>query len=119
MSYSGYNFDIVTGITALVLGVAFTRWDVPRSLVIAWNFLGLGLLVVIGTVAFSASPIFLAFGPENVNVWVTRFPYSSMSIMVGAALFGHVLVFRKLYGAPAADASTALKKALTSLGVST
>jgi energy-converting hydrogenase Eha subunit A len=119
MSYSGYNFDIVTGITALVLGVAFTRWDVPRSLVIAWNFLGLGLLVVIGTVAFSASPIFLAFGPENVNVWVTSFPYSTMSVMVGAALFGHVLVFRKLYGAPASDAPSALKKALTALGVST
>jgi hypothetical protein len=97
MSYSGYNFDIVSGITALALGVALSRWDVPRTVVVLWNVLGLTLLVVIGTVAFSASPIFLAFGAENVNVWVTRFPYSSMSIMVGAALFGHVLVWRKLY----------------------
>jgi hypothetical protein len=54
------------------------------------------LLVIIGTVAVGASPIFQAFGPENVNTWVTRFPYSWMSIMVASALFGHVLVFRKL-----------------------
>ena len=98
MSYSGYNFDIVSGITALVLGVALLRGNVPRGLVLAWNVLGLVLLVVIGTVAVSASPIFRAFGPENVNVWVTRFPYSWMSIMVGSALLGHVLMFRKLLG---------------------
>jgi hypothetical protein len=119
MSYSGYNFDIVTGITALVLGVALARGNVPRTLILAWNVLGLALLAIIGTVAFSASPIFLAFGPENVNVWVTRFPYSSMSIMVGAALFGHVLVFRKLYGTPASDTSSNPKKSLTSVSVST
>jgi hypothetical protein len=96
MSYSGYNFDIVTGATALVLGVTLSRTNVPRALVAAWNALGLVLLAVIGSVAFAASPIFQAFGPDNVNVWVTRFPYSSMSIMVGAALFGHLLVLRKL-----------------------
>jgi hypothetical protein len=97
MSYSGYNFDIVSGITALVLGVALALGSVPRVVIVAWNVLGLVLLVIIGTVAFSASPIFRAFGPENVNVWVTRFPYSWMSIMVASALLGHVLVFRKLF----------------------
>jgi hypothetical protein len=96
MSYSGYNFDIVSGITALVLGVALTLWSVPRAVIAAWNTLGLVLLVIIGAVAFGASPIFQAFGPENVNTWVTRFPYAWMSIMVSSALFGHVLVWRKL-----------------------
>ncbi len=116
MSYSGYNFDIVTGTTALVLGVALSRWDLPRGVIVMWNALGLVLLAVIGTVAFLASPIFQAFGPENVNVWVTRFPYSSMSVMVGAALFGHVLVWRKLYGAPVSDAESTAKKSLASIG---
>jgi hypothetical protein len=99
MSYSGYNFDLVSGATALVLGVALFRGHVPRGVVLAWNFLGLVLLAVIAGVAFAASPIFRAFGPDNVNVWVTRFPYSWMSVMVAAALFGHVLVLRKLLGA--------------------
>jgi hypothetical protein len=96
MTYTGYNFDIVSGITAFVLGIALYRGSVPRAVVVAWNVLGLVLLIVIGAVAVSASPIFQAFGPENVNTWVTRFPYSWMSIMVASALFGHVLVFRKL-----------------------
>jgi MFS family permease len=106
MSYSGYNFDIVTGVTALVLGVALTRVKVPRAVIAAWNVLGLVLLAVIGSVAFAASPIFQAFGPENVNVWVTKFPYSTMSIMVGAALFGHVLVLRKLLATRTSVASS-------------
>jgi hypothetical protein len=103
MSYSGYNFDIVTGATALVLGIALARANVPRGLIAAWNVLGFVLLAVIGSVAFAASPIFQAFGPENVNFWVTRFPYSWMSTMVGAALFGHLLVLRKLYATRTSD----------------
>jgi hypothetical protein len=69
MSYSGYNFDIVSGITALVLGIALFLGNVPRAVVAAWNVLGLTLLVIVGTVAFLASPIFQAFGPDQVNVW--------------------------------------------------
>jgi hypothetical protein len=96
MSYSGYNFDIVTGITALVLGVAFVFTEVPRGLVVAWNVLGSALLFTIVGIAVAATPLVRAFGPDQVNVWVTRFPYSWMSVMVGCALFGHVLVARKL-----------------------
>jgi hypothetical protein len=117
MSYSGYNFDIVTGTTALVLGVALARGNVPRSVVLAWNFMGLVLLAVIGGVAFAATPIFRAFGPDNVNVWVTSFPYSWMTVMVAGALFGHVLVLRKLYGTPASETSSNPKKSLTSVSV--
>src|SRR5262245_26556666 len=79
MSYPGYNFDIVTGTTARLPVIALARGQVPRGVVVAWNFMGLVLLAVIGGIAFAASPIFAAFGPENVNVWVTRFPYSWMS----------------------------------------
>ena len=96
MSYSGYNFDIVSGITALALGVAFALTEVPRALVLAWNVVGSVLLAIIVGVAVAATPLFRAFGPEQVNLWVTRFPYAWMSVMVASALFGHVLVARKL-----------------------
>ena len=43
-----------------------------------------------------ASPVIRAFGDEQLNVWVTRFPYCWMAVMVAAALFGHLLVARKL-----------------------
>jgi hypothetical protein len=96
MSYSGYNFDIVSGITALALGLALAFGHVPRALIAAWNVLGIALLATIVTVAVAATPLFAAFGPDQLNVWVTRFPHAWMSVMVGSALFGHVLVARKL-----------------------
>src|SRR5262245_40941000 len=45
MSYSGQNYDVVTGITAGVLGLWLGRRDVPRWVVAAWNALGFILLV--------------------------------------------------------------------------
>lgn len=106
MTYTGYNFDILSGITALALGVGFSLGNVPRVLVVAWNVLGSCLLAVIVGVAVAATPLFKAFGEDQVNVWVTRFPYAWMSVMVGGALFGHLLVWKKLAatrpnGAPA------------------
>jgi hypothetical protein len=47
-------------------------------------------------VAVLALPLFAAFGPEQLNVWVTRFPYVWMAVMVGCALVGHVLLTRRL-----------------------
>jgi len=96
MSYGGYNFDIVSGATALVLGVALTRVNVPRSVLVGWNVLGSMLLANIVTIAFLATPLIRAFGDAQLNVWITQFPYCWMGVMVGAALLGHVLVARKL-----------------------
>jgi hypothetical protein len=96
MSWNGYNFDIVSGVSALLLGGVLLFRTVPRWLVVAWNSLGSLLLAVIATVAIAASPIFRAFGDDQVNLWVTRFPYTWMAVMVAAALFGHVLLARRL-----------------------
>jgi hypothetical protein len=96
MSYGGYNFDIVSGATALVLGAALARGPVPRFVLVAWNLLGSVLLAIIVTIAFLATPLIRAFGDDQLNVWITQFPYSWMGVMVGAALLGHVLVARKL-----------------------
>jgi hypothetical protein len=96
MSYGGYNFDILSGITAGLLGLALFRGSVPRGLVVAWNALGLTLLGVIVTVAFLATPLVRAFGDQQLNSWITQFPYAWMAVMVSSALLGHVLVARKL-----------------------
>lgn len=99
MSYSGRNFDIVSGITALLLGawlVMRPTWS--RRLVFAWNTLGLALLVNIIAVALLSAPTPLrAFMNEPANVWITHAPWVWLpTVMVLAALFGHVLVYRRL-----------------------
>lgn len=101
MSYSGYNFDIVSGSLALALGIALARGNVPRGFLVVFNAVGLLLLTVIVVIAFLATPLVRAFGDDQLNVWITRFPYAWMSVMVASALLGHVLLLRKLGLSPA------------------
>lgn len=97
MSYSGQNFDIVTGVTALVLGLVMAVREVPRWVVRAWNVLGLVLLANILGVAMLSTPVFAYFGPDRLNVFVMRMPYTLLpAVMVLAAWAGHLIVFRAL-----------------------
>jgi hypothetical protein len=96
MSYSGRNYDILTGITAAVLGLWLARGRVPRWVVIGWNVLGFALLVNIVTVAVVSTPLFRWFGNERLNTFVTYPPFVWLpAILVLAALMGHILVWRK------------------------
>ena len=99
MSYSGRNFDIVSGITALLLGVWLVmRPTSSRVLVFAWNTLGLALLInIIGVALLSAPTPLRVFMNEPANVWITHVPWVWLpTVMVLAALCGHVLVYRRL-----------------------
>jgi hypothetical protein len=106
MSFTGYNFDIVTGATALPLALYAWRRPLPRWLIVLWNVTGQILLIVVAAVAFAASPVFRAFGDDQLNVWVTQFPYVWIAVMVAAALFGHVVTLRKLIGEARAKVRT-------------
>jgi hypothetical protein len=97
MSYEGLNFDIVTGITAIVVGLLAATGRVGRGVIAAWNVLGLVLLINVVTVAILATPRFRYFGDEHLNVWVTYPPFVWLpAVMVLAALAGHLLIFRAL-----------------------
>ena len=103
MSYSGLNFDIVTGITAILLGGAMAYLRVPQWVAYAWSLLGLGLLTNILVVAILSTPVFAYFGPDRLNVWITRMPYTLLpAVMVLAAWAGHLIVLRAL-SSPAAS----------------
>ena len=97
MSYAGRNFDIVTGVTALVVaGLVWSR-RAGRGLVVAWNVLGSLLLVNVVTVAILGTPRFQYFGPDHLNVWVMQPPFVWLpAVMVLAALAGHLIIFRAL-----------------------
>ncbi len=107
MSFEGLNFDIITGTTALVLALALYSSRVPRLIVLAWSTMGSILLAVIVGVALAASPFMKAFGPVHVNDWILYFPYVWLpTVLVQAALFGHIVVFRRLLAEPVARAAT-------------
>lgn len=95
MTFSGQNFDIVTGATAALLVPFAAR---SRGVVLAWNVLGLALLVNIVTVAILSLPGPLRMFPgDPPNVLVMRVPYVWLpGFLVMTALAGHILVFRAL-----------------------
>jgi len=97
MSYSGYNFDIVTGIGALLVSFLFATGKGSRLAVVVWNAIGFCLLVNVVAIAVASLPIFRAFGEDRLNVWVAYPPFVWLpGILVPFALLGHVLVWRKL-----------------------
>ena len=81
------------------------RRPLPRWLILLWNATGQILLIVVAAVAFAASPVFRAFGDDQLNVWVTQFPYVWIAVMVAAALFGHVVTLRKVLSQSRAKAT--------------
>lgn len=96
MSYSGYNFDIVTGASALIVGALLKR-GAPRTLALAWNALGVVLLGVVITVAFLSSPLVHAFGEDQLNTWVAYLPFVWLpTVLVVCAIAGHIVVWRRL-----------------------
>jgi hypothetical protein len=96
MSYSGYNFDIVTGASALLVGALLMR-GAPRTLALAWNALGVVLLGVVIVIAFLSSPLVHAFGDDQLNTWVAYVPFVWLpTILVAAAIAGHIIVWRRL-----------------------
>ena len=97
MSYSGRNFDIVTGASAIVLALLLATGTGGGRLVAIWNALGLALLINVVTVAILGTPRFQYFGPDRQNTWVTYPPYVWLpAVMVLAALAGHLIIFRAL-----------------------
>jgi hypothetical protein len=101
MSYSGRNFDIVTGITAVLLAAWLRFGRPPRAIVWAWNVLGLLLLANIVTVAALSTPMFAAFGstPDRLNPFVAGPPFVLLpAVLVLTAWAGHLIVFRALTG---------------------
>ena len=106
LSYSGYNFDIVTGAGALLLGGAMSAGvSVPRIVLWAWNLWGCWCLAAIEFIAIASSPMVgLWGGPPHVNTWVLFVPYVWLPvILVTAAVFGHIVITRALLSRAAAD----------------
>jgi hypothetical protein len=100
MTYTGGNFDIVTGVSAIGVAVLAARGLAPRWLLVAWNALGSMLLVTILGIAVVSLPPIAAFGrePARLNTWVAYFPFVWLPAgLVSAAVLGHVLLWRRLW----------------------
>ncbi len=97
MTFKGINFDIVMGLSALILfGYRLLR-NINRSFFIAWNILGIGFLLFIVILALLSSPLPLQqFAFDQPNIAVLAFPYCLLPAgVVPIVLIAHLLLLRK------------------------
>ncbi len=100
MTFEGRNFDIIAGCTAPVIYfVCFSGQQVKnRNVLLAWNFICLGLLLnIIINAVLSAPFSFQQFAFDQPNIAVLYFPFIWLPcFIVMVVLFSHLLTIWRL-----------------------
>lgn len=99
MTYEGYNFDIISGITApIVYYLVFVKNILGNRFLLVWNFICLALLLNILTIAvLSAQTPLQQLAFDQPNIGVTYFPFVWLpTIIVPIVLLSHLASIRKL-----------------------
>ena len=102
MTFAGRNFDILSGITAPIMYlICFKNSLVKyRTLLLAWNFICLGLLLNIVINALLAAPFpFQQFAFDQPNIAILYFPFTWLPcFIVMIVLYSHLAAIRQLTG---------------------
>jgi hypothetical protein len=108
-TFEGLNFDIVVGVTSLIIGFLLQRNLIGKRTVLAWNFLSLGILIV--TVYSFISTYYFTDYPYTVgNFQFVKMPYVLLaSVLLPVAVFFHVASIRQLRMFIAVDRPVAAK----------
>jgi hypothetical protein len=99
MTFEGWNFDILSGISALLIYYfGFIRQKLSRTILLAWNFACLALLINIVVIAILSAPIpFQQLAFDQPNIAVMHFPYVWLPCcIVPLVLFAHLASVRIL-----------------------
>lgn len=99
MTWSGQNWDIVSGIVAIAAAPFASRRPA-----VAWlaNTIGATLLLNVMRVAILSSPVPFGWGVTPPLVLALHLPYALVGpVCVGGALFGHIVLTRALLRRPA------------------
>lgn len=98
MTFEGSNPDILSGITAPLVWLAYRKGLVGNSGLLVWNIVCLGsLLNIVVRAILSAPTPFQQFAFDRPNVGVLKAPYVLLpAFIVPAVLFSHVAAILKL-----------------------
>ena len=99
MTFEGWNFDILMGISALIIFSFqyFKRKSLKHTLFVTWNIIGLIFLSIIVCLAILSAPLpiqQLAF--DQPNIAVLEFPFTFLpTFVVPIVYLSHLLLLRK------------------------
>lgn len=98
MTFEGRNFDIVAGITALIIGYLYAKGKVNQKQMIIWNVFGLCLILfILVNGLLSAELPFQQFGFEQPNLALNYFPFVLLAaIVVPIVIYTHITDIIKL-----------------------
>lgn len=95
MTWTGQNWDILSGLTALVCLPLVERHPVAARIA---NIVGLALLLNVMRVAVLSSPLPFGWGVKPPLALAFHLPYAFIGpVCVGGALFGHLVLTRALW----------------------
>lgn len=94
MTFEGWNFDIISGLTApFVAWFAFRGGKINRSFLIVWNLVAFGLLLNIMTIAIlSLETPFQQFAFEQPNRGVLYFPFIWLPAVIVPVVFASHII---------------------------
>jgi hypothetical protein len=97
MTWTGQNLDLISGALALIAAPLASRYP---AIVRMANIVGFVLLVNVIRVAVMSSPLPFAWGQQPPLLLALHLPYALIGpVCVGGALFGHIVLTRKLWTA--------------------
>jgi hypothetical protein len=107
MTFEGYNFDILAGISAFfIVYLASIKNRISYKVLLFWNIFCLGLLINIIIIAFLAAPTPVQqLGFNQPNIAILYFPFSWLpTFIVPIVLFSHLVAIKQLlkYNTPSA-----------------
>lgn len=97
MTFKGYNYDILSGITAPIIWWLQRNGKLPKLALQAWNIICLVLLVNIVSIAVLSAPSpFQRLAFNQPNIAVLSFPYVWLpSFIVPVVIISHIAILRK------------------------
>ncbi len=92
VTFEGANYDVLLGISAIVMGFYAYRSSASKKILIAWNFLGIGV-ILFAAFTFVTSLYFPEFwGTGGFSDRFIHFPFLLLpSFFMPSAIFMHVL----------------------------
>ena len=98
MTFVGFNFDILAGITApFIAYYGYTKKSLSNKFILIWNYISLVLLLIIVVLAILSAPTPLqVFGKEQPNIAILNFPYSWLPTFIAPLVFlSHLICIRR------------------------
>jgi len=100
MTFEGYNYDILSGLTApIIFFLYFVRKKINSPILLIWNLVCLALLINIVTIALlSVQTPFQKLAFDQPNVGLAFFPFVWLAgIIVPIVLLSHLVSIRQLF----------------------